>query len=71
MLLKDFLYINSINQTEFAKQVRIGRSNFNNCLNGHRRFKPEHALKIEKLTKGEVSRDEVLFPELNHRKKLK
>jgi len=63
MLLKDYLYENGITQTEFARKLVIDRSQFCIYVNGYRRFSPNHAIKIHKLTKGKVTRDEALFPE--------
>ena len=63
MLLDEYLARKDITQTDFAKKLNIGRSMLNHILQKKRRMHPNTAIKINKLTKGLVSRDEALFPE--------
>jgi len=49
---------------EFAREIGTTKNYLNLLVCHQRRPSPELALKIEKATKGAVTRDELIFPEL-------
>ncbi len=63
MHLREYMFRKDISHSAFAKLIGISNSHFSLILNGKQRMHPNTALKIEQLTNGLVTRDEVLFPE--------
>ena len=62
MDLDEYLFRNRISQTDFAKELGVTRNHFGEIVRGRRTPSVKLAKKIEKLTKGEVSKEEALFP---------
>jgi len=71
MLLKDFLEENGIRHNWFAKKLGISPSYLSEIVNLKKVPNPKLAKKIEELTKGKVSRLEVLYPEDHLKKSMK
>ena len=63
MLLKDWLKKEGIRPYVFAKNIGMGAPNMYRCLSQAQRVSAKYALKIEAVTKGQVTRSEALFPE--------
>lgn len=63
MKLRDYLHKKRIRQIDFAKEVGIGQTQLSKWINGARVPSRKNALKIEELTNGKVSADEMLFPQ--------
>jgi DNA-binding transcriptional regulator YdaS (Cro superfamily) len=63
MDLKTWLNIRGVTQKKLAEELGLSPSYFSELLSGKRRFNPKLAHKVEKLTKGEVSRMGLLYPE--------
>ncbi len=64
MILEDWIKKEGLKKTLVAKRLGMWPSNLYNVLSGKQRMPVKHAKNIEDMTKGEVSRDEALFPEL-------
>ena len=62
MKLKLWLEINMIRQRKFAKELGVSEGALSRWIKGNRRPKPVIAARIEKLTRGKVSRLELLYP---------
>lgn len=54
----------NIDKQKLADKCGVSLRHIDYILSGGRRPSPDLALKIEKVTNGEVTRDELLFPEL-------
>lgn len=63
MNLREWLFRNKTSVTDFAKKVEVSRTHLNLISCGVRKPSPELAKRIEKATKGKVTKEEVLFPE--------
>lgn len=63
MILKDWLLKEKIPPYKFAKQIQIAPSTLYRNLSGERRMTPKHAVIVERLTCGQVSRTEAVWPE--------
>jgi transcriptional regulator with XRE-family HTH domain len=63
MDLKTWLNKKGFAQKKLADELNLSPSYFSELLSGKRRFNPKLAYKVEKLTKGEVSRMDLLYPE--------
>lgn len=63
MQLAEYLFRHRIKQTEFAKRVGVSRVHLGEILRGRRRPSISLARRIEHSTSGEVSKEELLFPE--------
>ena len=61
MLIKDFLDEKKIAYQDFAEYIGVKRNYFYNMISGRKVFSLELAKKIEEVTKGSVSRLEVLY----------
>lgn len=64
MLLKDYLTKNKITLRQFSKLCDISATKLCFILSGKKSALKKHAERIEKATNGEVSRFEVLWPEM-------
>jgi transcriptional regulator with XRE-family HTH domain len=62
MDLDEYLFRKNISQTDFAEQLDISRNHLGEILRGRRSPSVKLAKKIEELTKGEVTREEAMFP---------
>lgn len=58
------LYLKGKSRLVFAEQIGTTKNYVNLLAANFRRPSPELALKIEKATNGEITRDMLLFPEL-------
>ncbi len=58
-------YLKGKDRAAFAILVGTTKNYINLLACGARRPSPDLALKIEQMTNGEVTRDELLFPELH------
>jgi transcriptional regulator with XRE-family HTH domain len=63
MDLKTWIRTKKIQQRVLARTLGLSDSYLSELLSGKRNFNPKIAQKIEELTKGEVSRMELIFPE--------
>jgi transcriptional regulator with XRE-family HTH domain len=63
MDLKTWLNIEGITQKKLAEELGLSPSYFSELLSGKRKFNPKLAYRVEKLTRGEVSRMVLLYPE--------
>lgn len=63
MQLAEYLFRKKIKQTEFARRVGVSRVHLGEILRGRRRPSIGLAKKIEQATDGDVSKEELLFPE--------
>jgi transcriptional regulator with XRE-family HTH domain len=63
MKLKVWLKDRKIAQRKIACDLGLSASYFSELLSGKRRFSPKLAKKVEDLTKGEVMRMDLLYPE--------
>jgi transcriptional regulator with XRE-family HTH domain len=64
MKLSSFLTDNGISLADFSNSVKCSISMISRIKSGQRRPSPELAFRIEQITGGLVTRDELLFPEL-------
>ena len=64
MKLSSFLTDNSISLMDFSGLVECSLSMISHINAGRRRPSPELAMRIEKATNGQVTRDEMLYPML-------
>lgn len=62
MDLDEYLFRKRVSQTEFAKELGISRNHLGEILRGRRSPSVKLAKKIEELSQGEVTKEEVLFP---------
>ena len=62
MNLREYLTKNNISIAEFARRSGISPQEFSGYLRNKLNFGAKRALKIEKITNGEVSIKEILFP---------
>lgn len=67
MQLAEYLFRKKIKQTEFAKTVGVSRVHLGEILRGRRRPSISLARRIEQATEGDVSKEELLFPEEHSR----
>ena len=63
MKLRDYLHKKRISQIDFAKIIGISETQLSRWLGGSRIPSRKNALKIEEVTEGKVSANELLFPE--------
>jgi len=63
MTLKEYLKLRKISYRTFAEIVGVDHTYVWRLKNGERRPSPDVALKIEKATKGMVTRMDLLYPE--------
>ena len=63
MQLDEYLFRTKQNNIDFAKKLGISRGHLQRILSGDRRPSVSLAKKIEELSKGKVSKEEMLFPE--------
>lgn len=63
MDLDEYLWRNKISRTDFAVQIKISRSHLQQILSRKRNPSVKLAKKIEEITDGKVTKEEVLFPE--------
>lgn len=68
MNLDEYLWRNKISRVDFAKELEISRSHLQQILAGSRNASIKLARKIEEITGGKVTKEEVLFPEEYERK---
>lgn len=61
MLIKDFLDEKRIAYQDFAEYIGVSRNYLYNMMSGRKAFSLELAKKIEEVTKGGVSRLEILY----------
>jgi len=64
MNIKQYCTENTLTFRGFAKRLDIAAPYVTQIVNGARRPSPGLALRIEQATRGAVTRDELLFPEL-------
>jgi len=64
MKLEEYLKNNRITTSEFSAIALCGQPMVSLLCNGRRRPSPSLALRIEQATGGQVTRDELLFPDL-------
>ena len=68
MGLDEYLWRNKISRTDFALLIGISRSYLQQILSRKRNPSVKLAKKIEEVTEGKVSKEEMLFPEEFHSK---
>jgi len=64
MLLKDYLKRENKTLRLFAKEIGVSESFIYQVSCGNKRFSQKLAIKIETMTEAEVSRSEILWPEM-------
>jgi DNA-binding transcriptional regulator YdaS (Cro superfamily) len=64
LTIKDWIELNDITASEFAKSLGVSQSTICKHLNAYQRLAPETAESVEKLTKGKVSRLYAMWPDL-------
>ena len=64
MNIKTYCKKHKLKFKDFATLSEIAPAYVTQLIRGQRRPSPDLALKIEQATNGEVTRDELLFPEL-------
>ena len=69
MWLDEWLFNEGMTQQDFAKQVGISREYLNRIIGGAVRGSPDVAKKIQELTSGKVTLEEILFGDRTQRKK--
>lgn len=62
MDLDEYLFRKKISQTDFASELEISRNHLGEILRGRRSPSVKLAKKIEQSTKGEVTKEEAMFP---------
>ena len=62
MDLDEYLFRKRITQTDFAKNLEISRNHLGEILRGRRTPSVKLAKKMEKLSQGEVTREQAMFP---------
>jgi len=55
MKLREWMFMNELNQTQTAKLLETNRSYFSEILNGKIRVSKKFAKRVEKMTKGKVT----------------
>ncbi len=63
MRLDLWLFLNKTTKKDFAKEIGISRGHLQEIVSGKRRPSIKLAKKIEELTEGKVTKEEMLFPE--------
>lgn len=63
MKLDLWLFMNKITKKDFAARLQVSRGHLQEIVSGKRKPSVKLAKKIEELTEGKVSKEEVLFPE--------
>lgn len=63
MNLREWLFRKKKTVTDLAKEINVSRTHLNLISNGIRTPSPELAKRIEQATNGEVTKEELLFPE--------
>ena len=69
MWIDEWLFKEGMSQTEFAVKVGITREYLGRIILGHVRGSPDVAKKIQEMTNGEVTLEEILFGDRTQRKK--
>lgn len=64
MNLFEWKKLNGFSAFDIAKLIDVDKSLLSHLKAGRRRPSPSLALRIEQVTKGAVTRDEMLYPEL-------
>ena len=67
MKLSEYLDRQQINIAQFARMAKIPQPTLWRIARGKVSPRPLNALRIEQATNGEVTRDELLYPELHER----
>jgi len=62
MDLDEYLFRKRISQTDFSRELGISRNHLGEILRRRRSPSVKLAKKIEGLTKGEVTKEEAMFP---------
>lgn len=62
MDLDEYLFRKRISQTQFANELGVSRTHLGEILRGRRSPSVKLSKKIEELTKGEVTKEEAMFP---------
>lgn len=63
MTLREYLFKKRLTQEQFAESVGLTRSHLSRIVSGALIPSRKTALKIEEVTKGKVTANELLFPE--------
>ena len=63
MILRDWMKREGVNRLHLSKRIGCSPQNVYNIFNGKQLMSQKIAVKIEELTKGEVSRAEAMWPE--------
>ena len=63
MTLNDWLKKEGITQAELARRMGVVDMTVSGVMTGRRRFSPENARKVVEVTNGEVTLEEILFPD--------
>ena len=63
MDIYEYLFRNKVTRKDFAAQIKVSRTHLQSMLSGQRKITAETAWKIEKETKGEVTK-ELLRPDI-------
>ena len=62
MDLDEYLFRQKISQIDFANELGISQNHLGEILRGRRSSSVKPAKKIEESTKGEVTKEEAMFP---------
>lgn len=63
MSIQEYLEISHLSVSGFAQILGISRQHLNNIIHGHRNPSKKLAVVIEDTTGGQISRNELLWPE--------
>jgi len=63
MKLDEYLFRKKISKKDFADQLGISRGHLQHILSGSKNPSIKLARQIEEITKGKVTKEEILFPE--------
>ncbi len=63
MDLDEYLWRSKTSRVDFAKLLGISRSHLQQIISGKRNASIKLAKKFEEITKGKVSKEEMVFPE--------
>jgi DNA-binding transcriptional regulator YdaS (Cro superfamily) len=63
MKLDEYLFRSKISKKDFALKIGVSREHIHAMISGKRQPSPKLAKKIQDATKGEVTKEELLFPE--------
>jgi len=63
MKLDLWLFMNKITKKNFAETLKVSRGHLQEIVSGKRKPSVKLAKKIEELTEGNVTKEEMLFPE--------